>query len=293
MNTLTRKQFLKVSSLSAAALALTSASPFETTDKARLQIGLCGFADKSIFAKQAGCEYLEGATAKILMPSKPEEEFNQMLNTLASEPLKVKCFNVFIPGELKSVGDHAQHEAIVNYASVAFARAKKIGADIIVFGSSGSRSIPDGFERDKAKTQFTLLCKRLAPVAAKFNITVAIENLNKGETNFINTLHESAEIVEGVNHPNLKMMCDIYHALLENDPATEIIRYGDHLVHLHIAEKEKRTPPGVMGDDFTAYFRALKKINYKGKISLECNWQNFEAEFPVAVKTLQAQFEKA
>jgi sugar phosphate isomerase/epimerase len=137
------------------------------------------------------------------------------------------------------------------------------------------------------------LCQSLTPIAADHKITLAIEALNKGETNFINYLHESAEIVEAVKHPNLKMICDIYHALKENDPASELVRYKEHLVHCHIAEKEKRTPPGVMGDDFTPYFKVLKKINYKGRISLECNWKNLETELPVAVKILREQFEKA
>jgi sugar phosphate isomerase/epimerase len=293
MTTLTRKQFIKISSLSAAAITLTSLSSFESKPKAGLQIGLCGFLEKSEFAKKAGCEYLEGGTAKILMPAKPEQEFLQTFNTLSAQSLQVKCFNVFIPGELKSVGDHAQHDEIVNYATTAFARAERIGADIIVFGSSGSRSIPDGFDRDKAKEQFTSLCKKLAPIAAKHNITIALENLNKGETNFINKLNESAEIVEAVNHPHLKMMCDIYHALKENDPPSELIRFKEHIVHLHIAEKEKRTPPGVMGDDFTPYFKALKKINYRGRISLECNWKDLETELTIAVYTLREQFSKA
>ena len=65
------------------------------------------------------------------------------------------------------------------------------------------------------------------------------------------------------------------------------------IVHCHIAEKQDRTPPGVMGDDFKPYLNALKKINYKGRISLECRWKNLETELPVAVKVLREQYENA
>jgi len=292
--TLTRKKFLKVTGLSVASASLPSFSFYDSKTKKTLTIGLCGSWDKSDLAKQAGCSYIEEGVAKLLMPHKPDAEFKKLFDTLAAtQPLHVECFNVFLPKELKSVGDQANHEGIVKYSSVAFQRAEIVGAKIIVFGSSGSRTVPDGFDRTKAKEQFITLCKMLAPIAEKHNITMAIENLNQSETNFINKLEESAEIVEAVHHPNLKLMCDIYHALKENDLASELVKYKEHLVHCHIAEKQERTPPGVMGDDFKPYFNALKKINYEGRVSLECRWKNMEAELPVAVKTLQEQFENA
>ena len=291
---ITRNKFLKITSHSLAAASLSSFSFDEPKNKKPLTIGLCGSWDKSSLAKQSGCFYMEEGVAKLLMPDKSDAEFKNQFNTLAAtQPLHVECFNVFLPKELKSVGDQANHEGIVKYASVAFQRAEIVGAKIIVFGSSGSRTIPEGFDRAKAKEQFTVLCKLLAPLAAKHNITLAIENLNKSETNFINKLEESAAIVEAVRHPNLKLMCDIYHALKENDPASELVRHKEHLVHCHIAEKQERTAPGVIGDDFKPYFNALKKINYKGRVSLECRWKNLEAELPVAVKVVQEQYENA
>jgi sugar phosphate isomerase/epimerase len=292
--TITRKEFLKATGFSLAITTLSSFSFDESKNKKILTIGLCGSWSNAALAKQAGCSYIEAGVANLLMPDKSDTDFKNQFDTLeATQPLKVECFNVFIPKELKSVGDQANHEGIIKYASVAFQRAQIVGAKIIVFGSSGSRTIPEGFDRTKAKEQFIALCKMLAPIAAKHNITLAIENLNQSETNFINKLKESAEIVEAVNHPNLKLMCDIYHALKENDLASELVRYKGHLVHCHIAEKQDRTAPGVMGDDFKPYFNALKKIKYKGRISLECRWKNMEAELPIAVKVLQEQYENA
>jgi sugar phosphate isomerase/epimerase len=65
------------------------------------------------------------------------------------------------------------------------------------------------------------------------------------------------------------------------------------LKHTHIAEKEKRAAPGVAGDDFRSYFSALKKIGYKGKLSIECIWADMEKELPIALQTLQTQWEEA
>jgi hypothetical protein len=48
-----------------------------------------------------------------------------------------------------------------------------------------------------------------------------------------------------------------------------VIRFGHLLRHAHIAEKEKRTAPGVQGDDFRPYLRALQEINYTGALAIE------------------------
>ncbi len=78
--------------------------------------------------------------------------------------------------------------------------------------------------------------------------------------------------------------------LKEDEPASEIVKYGKHIVHCHIAEKEKRTPPGVKGDDFRAYLGALKKIGYKGGLSIECFvYTDFEKEAKRGVEVLKQQ----
>ncbi len=291
---ITRKRFLKTS-LAIAGVGLGGFSSFVSSRGKNIPaIGLCGSWESSAMAQQAGCSYIEEGVAKILMPTKSDSEFRKQFELLSStQPLKVRSFIVFIPGEMPLVGDHANHEEVIKYAAIAFQRAQLIGATTIVLGSGRARKIPDGFEKAKAKEQFVSICALMASLAAKSNLTIAVEQLNQSETNFINTLQEAAEIVEAVQHPNLKMMCDIYHALRENDAASEIIKYKQHLVHCHIAEKNERTPPGTKGDDFTPYFKALKKINYSGGISLECRWSNLEAEIVKAVAVVKEQYANA
>jgi len=291
---ISRKKFLKLSAISISGTLLSSFDSItESGNESAIKIGLCGPWESSDVAKKAGCTYIEEGVAKILMPGKSDQEFNQQFEKFSSQPLPVESFNVFLPGEMCVVGENADHQTIMDYASVAFNRMEKTRAKTLVFGSGKARMIPDGFDKSKAVEQFISLCKTLAPVAAKHNITLAVEQLNRGETNFINTLREAGEIVDAVHHPNLKMICDIYHALKENDPVSELVRLDDRIIHCHIAEREDRTPPGVHGDDFTPYFRALKKINYQGRISLECRWKNMEAELPVAVKVLKDQLSNA
>jgi len=191
------------------------------------------------------------------------------------------------------VGEETHHDAILQRTELALKRAKEVGSTNIVFGSGGSRRIPDGFDRERAKLQHIELSKKMAPIAEKYGITISIEPLNRSETNFVNSLAEGAEIVEAVNNPWFRLLADIYHMKKDGEGPEQIRKYGKLIVHCHIAEKENRTAPGVEGDDFRPYFKALKKIKYKNGLSLECRWKDFETEVKNAIGVIQKQWHEA
>ena len=124
------------------------------TDMKTTQIGICTNVSNAEKMQQYGYTYVEEGVSRFLAPTKPEEEFEIILNELANSPLPVKACNSFIPGNLKSVGNEAAHHDILTFAETAFRRAQRAGVEIIVFGSGGSRSIPEGFPRQKGRAQF-------------------------------------------------------------------------------------------------------------------------------------------
>lgn len=253
------------------------------------KIGICTSVDNAATAASAGCDYIEEGVRSFLVPDRPEEEFATKLELLKGSPLTVAACNSFLPGELKSVGPEARPDDIVAFAEVAFLRARRAGVRHIVYGSSGSRSIPDGSDPATARRQFVALLRRLGPVAREQGVVVAIEPLNRGECNFVNTVAEGAAIVREVGDPNVRLLADIYHMLCEDEGPESIVAAGALLVHCHIAEEDGRTPPGVHGEDFTPYLDALRRIGYQGGISFEGRFADLAKELPVAVRTLEAQ----
>lgn len=253
------------------------------------RLGVCTSAGNAAILKAGGCDYIEESVQGFLVPDRPEAEFRAKTEALSGSALPVEACNSFLPGALKSVGPEPRHDEIAAYAETAFRRAREIGIRTIVFGSSGSRSIPDGFDRAEARRQFIRLLRRLGPVAAKRNIVIAVEPLQRSECNFINTVAEGAAIVKEAGHPNVRLLADIYHMLRENEGPASLIAAGPLLEHVHIAEKDRRSAPGIAGDDFTPYLRALKRARYAGAISLECDWDDLAAELPAAVEALKRQ----
>lgn len=255
------------------------------------KIGVCtdvGNADK---VRGSGYDYVEEGVWRLLIPGEAEEKFLKKYQQFEASGFEVYACNSFIPGKLKSTGPDTKHDEIIAYVETAFRRAQMIGIKTIVFGSSGSRSIPKGFDRDKARGQFVELLKRMGPVAGKYGVVVSVEPLNRKETNFINSLGEGAEIVREVGHPNVRLLADLYHMAVEDESAEEIVKAGDLLYHCHIAEKVGRKAPGVNKYDFTPYFRALKEVGYKGRISVECSWDDFDKQLPMAIGYLREQIE--
>src|SRR5690606_2244360 len=141
-----------------------------------------------------------------------------------------------LPARLKCVGEEADAEAVVAYADTVFRRAQQRGVSIIVFGSGAARRIPEGYDRSRAVNQFVELCSRLARQASTYGVTIALENLNRSETNLVNTVEEARSICEAVAAPNFGITADIYHMLREGEPAENLLKAGKYIFHCDIAE---------------------------------------------------------
>lgn len=190
---------------------------------------------------------------------------------------------------MRLIGDKADMNEVLTYAETAFRRAKQANIPIIVLGSGQSRTIPEGGSYKEATKEFVQLLKKMGDIAAKYDVIVAIEHLNRSETNFYTTLAEGIKIVKRVKHPNIKIICDIYHMMKEDEGPDVIRKAKDYISHVHVAEKT-RLFPGANNEQLSPYYKALQDINYKGGISFECKWYNLEENLPIAVKTLKSQW---
>lgn len=254
-----------------------------------MKLGFCHNETVAAIAKQAGADYLEQNVQDLLRPSEPDSVVADRLGAARAAPLPSLAANCFLPARLKCVGPDVDTAAILHYADTAFRRAAQAGIRLVVFGSGGARAVPAGFSADQAFAQFVEINSRMAPLAARWGVTLVIEPLNRGECNFINSLAEGAAVVEAVNHAAVRLLADIYHMLRDDEPPDAIRQFGHLLRHAHIAEKANRTAPGVAGDDFRPYLRALRDAGYDQTLSLECRWDNFAAEAPGAIRALRRQ----
>lgn len=256
-------------------------------------IGICASFSSDSLAAASGFTFIEESVKKILAPDVPEARFGEQLHAINNSRCKIESCNLFVPGNIKLVGNKVDEARVLGYVDSVMQRAKIAGIRLIVLGSGEARRIPEAADREKVVLQFIALGRKMAVIAAKYDCVIAMENLNRSETNFVNTLAEGNKIVTAIHHPNFRLTADIYHMLREDEPPVNIEKAKGLLVHCHIAEKDKRTPPGVAGDDFRPYFAALHKIGFTGHIMMECRWEDPARQYKPAFDYLQEQLNEA
>ena len=86
---------------------------------------------------------------------------------------------------------------------------------------------------------------------------------------------ECIEFLEQINHPNLKMNCDLGHFYCVNEDPAEVVRAcAKWIAHVHLEDiKENRVHqhhiPGTGAMDFAGIFGALREVGYGGWVTVE------------------------
>jgi sugar phosphate isomerase/epimerase len=282
---------MKHAFLSIFLFSLLSVSAQHKTTKP--EIGIVGDFEQDSLLHANGYKFLVESIVKCFSPVKvSDEQFELRLKQFRSLHLSVFAMNIFMPGDMKLVGPDVKEEAILSYATTVFERCQRAGVSMVVWGSGGARRVPDGFDHNKAKEQFINIARKVSVLAKKYKIDLALENLNSTETNFINTVEDAYDVVNKVDQKNFWLCVDIYHMLMEGEQPAVIGKTKKKLIHVDIAEKLNRAPPGVSGDDFRPYLSMLKKIGYSGKIVLECRWTDLPTQLSSARLNLQKQIDE-
>ncbi|MDX1680426.1 MAG: sugar phosphate isomerase/epimerase family protein [Akkermansiaceae bacterium] len=252
------------------------------------RIGTTGGPDSAAALKKQGIDFMTGSTSGFLVPDQPDEVFEKHLQALKACPLPMLACNGFIrPKHLRCVGEEANHDEVLEWAGTCFRRLQQAGGKFIVFGSGGSRALRNGWTVDQADPQFVALLKRMGPLAARHDIMVVLEQLNTRECNYINRIEHSSRLVREVDHPNVRVLADLYHMAMEGDTPEDLKKAMDLVAQVEIAEKEGRAHPGFGGQDFTPYFRVLAEAGYHGAINIEGRGK--VDQLSKAVETIRAQ----
>jgi len=257
-----------------------------------VRLGIC--AGLGVWsAAPGGLDFLEANVQGLLKPQAGEEEFAPQREAARACPVAVLAANCFLPGSLPCTGPDVDTDALDTYVQVALRRARQVGLRTIVFGSGGSRRVPDGFDPAAATAQLADHLGRWGPLAGEQDVTLAVEPLQKSDCNLITTVRQGATLVRRVGHPNVRLLADTFHMAADGDPPESIADAADLIAHVHVAELEGRTPPGTHGEDLRPYFRPLKQAGYDGAYSLECRWDDLPAQAPGALAELRRQIDEA
>lgn len=120
-------------------------------------------------------------------------------------------------------------------------------------------------EWDRAVGNLRKVCGR----ARAQGLNIAIETLNRFETDLINTAEELMQLITDINEPEAKALLDGFHLNIEEPSIEQAIRtVGSKLIHVQVSENYRGTP-GTGQTNWDAWKRGLEAVNYSGTISIE------------------------
>ncbi|MCY9665807.1 TIM barrel protein [Paenibacillus alginolyticus] len=115
--------------------------------------------------------------------------------------------------------------------------------------------------------------KNLAPIAERAKVTLCLEPLNihvDHAGNFLAYSRDSADLIQLVNSPYIKMLFDVYHMQInEGNLIGNIEKYVKQISYFHIADAPGRHEPGTGEIHFKNIMNTLRKLEYKGVIGFE------------------------
>jgi sugar phosphate isomerase/epimerase len=254
-----------------------------------MKIGVCAPPQYWAAAKELGYDHVEWNFSVIA--NYTEEQMTEYLAQKDALGLDIPSCNGFFPGGFVMFGENREEiEAWAReYARAGFARAAKFGANVAVMGSGYARNVPEGMDLAEAKERFASLMRILGEEGEKYGVRVAIEPLQKKETNFLHTLEEGAEICAMVNHPNVGLTLDIFHFWAGGEPLENIAKYKQYVFHAHLARPaaDRKAPTEADADMCFVYRDAMRAIGYDDKISLEPVYGDFIADITGAYEVMK------
>lgn len=161
--------------------------------------------------------------------------------------------------------------------TVALRATEFIGNIIELAGSFGAPAIIGSMQgriasleqRESLFAQMTLAIELLAQQAARFEVPLLIEPLNRYETNVFTDLETTAAWVNSLKTKNVRILADLFHMNIEEaDMAESIRRFGSLIGHVHFADSNRRAI-GYGHTDAAIVVQALAQVGYGGYLSAE------------------------
>ncbi|MBQ8207925.1 MAG: sugar phosphate isomerase/epimerase [Clostridia bacterium] len=232
--------------------------------------------DRVKLLAELGYDFVETGFAG--MSEKTDAQLNEFERTFRENGLVCASCNGFMPAAIKTCGPDMNDEKIKDYLERNFERTARLGFKSVIFGSGGSRNVPEGYDRERAKEDILhFLGDLVIPVVKQYGIIIGIEELRAAETNIINTCAEAMEYVKAINDPHIRLLVDLYHVAVMGTPVEELREYKGYVSHVHIASPTNNRiyPLPTDGDDalYRKFFKILDEIGYEARnISLEGDW---------------------
>lgn len=144
-----------------------------------------------------------------------------------------------------------------------------LGGKVMVIGSPKQRSLLPGVTLEQAAEFAKEVFRPSLDPAARRGVTLAFEPLGPAETDFMNTVDQSIDLVNQINHPNFRLNIDVKAMSSEAVPIPDVIRAAKgYVAHVQVNDANL-LGPGMGEVAYEPIIAALREIGYDGWLSVE------------------------
>ncbi len=138
-----------------------------------------------------------------------------------------------------------------------------------MYSATGKARLLPPEQREQQRTWAVESLREAADYAGERGVRLAIEPLNRFETDLVNTVEQGLDLCDRIGRANVGLLLDTFHMNIEEKSFTEAMTSaGDRLFHMQVAENDRGTP-GSGHVPWDEVFRALDAVGYNGSVVIE------------------------
>jgi len=178
----------------------------------------------------------------------------------------------FGPDRDMSADDADTRRNAIDYVKRCADIAAELGADIVVgpmYSAVGRTRMAEPTERRAQRMLAAESIREAADHAGKHGVRLAIEPLNRFETDLVNTVDQGIVLVEEVGCKNVGLLLDTFHMNIEEKSIPDALRRAaKYIFEFHACSSDRGTP----GEDHLPWpgiVTALDDVGYDGAVVIE------------------------
>lgn len=160
----------------------------------------------------------------------------------------------------------------VDYVKACVDLAAQVGAPNVIgpmYAATGKTRLLPEAERERQRAWAAEGLREAGRYAAERGVGLAIEPLNRFETDLVNTVAQGLDLCDRIGLDNVGLLLDTFHMNIEERSIPAAIQAaGPRLRHFHACEND-RGAPGTGHIEWEAVFAALAGIGYDGFTVIE------------------------
>ncbi|TLP70695.1 sugar phosphate isomerase/epimerase family protein [Maribacter sp. ACAM166] len=191
---------------------------------------------------------------------------------LKDNGLEVSVCGAFGPTKDLTHEDSKVHKQCFDYLEQCFELCNALDVKFLAGPMYSAVGKARMISQEQRKREWDLAVSNLQKVCVMADangLSIALEPLNRFESDMVNTAEDVMKLVKDINHKSARVLLDGFHMTIEERNIREAINtVGDKLIHVQVSENHR----GIPGTGLTLWqdFKmGMKDIDYKGAVVIE------------------------